>query len=290
MANENFVIFTDSGCDISADILKEWDVLSLDLTFRFEGEDKEYSNADMPVKKFYDRMRGGEVAKTSAINTATFEEAFEALLKQGKDLLYLGFSSGLSTTYNCAKMAAAELAEKYPDNKIITVDTLAASAGQGLLVYMAVQKRQQGESIESVAEYIEGIKLNLCHWFTVDDLVYLKRGGRVSAAAAIVGTVLNIKPVLHVDNDGHLISKAKVRGRKATLKMICDKYGELAVDKKDGTVFICHADCMEDVETVKEMLFERYGAKVQVVTDVGAVIGAHSGPGTLALFFIGSER
>lgn len=290
MTNENFVIFTDSGCDISADILKEWDVLSLDLTFRFEGEDKEYSNADMPVKKFYDRMRGGEVAKTSAINTATFEEAFEALLKQGKDLLYLGFSSGLSTTYNCAKMAAAELAEKYPDNKIITVDTLAASAGQGLLVNFAVKKRDEGATIEQTAQYIESIKLNLCHWFTVDDLVYLKRGGRVSAAAAIVGTVLNIKPVLHVDNDGHLISKAKVRGRKATLKMICDKYGELAVDKKDGTVFICHADCMEDVETVKEMLFERYGAKVQVVTDVGAVIGAHSGPGTLALFFIGSER
>ena len=290
MANENFVIFTDSGCDISADILKEWDVLSLDLTFRFEGEDKEYSNADMPVKKFYDRMRGGEVAKTSAINTATFEEAFEALLKQGKDLLYLGFSSGLSTTYNCAKMAAAELAEKYPDNKIITVDTLAASAGQGLLVNFAVKKRDEGATIEQTAQYIESIKLNLCHWFTVDDLVYLKRGGRVSAAAALVGTVLNIKPMLHVDNDGHLISKAKVRGRKTTLKFLCDKYGELAQDKKNGTVYICNADCMDDVESLKAMLAEEYGASVEIVTDIGPVIGAHAGPGTIAVFFLGNER
>ena len=290
MANENFVIFTDSGCDISADILKEWDVLSLDLTFRFEGEDKEYSNADMPVKKFYDRMRGGEVAKTSAINTATFEEAFEALLKQGKDLLYLGFSSGLSTTYNCAKMAAAELAEKYPHNKIITVDTLAASAGQGLLVNFAVKKRDEGATIEQTAQYIESIKLNLCHWFTVDDLVYLKRGGRVSAAAALVGTVLNIKPMLHVDNDGHLISKAKVRGRKTTLKFLCDKYGELAQDKKNGTVYICNADCMDDVESLKAMLAEEYGASVEIVTDIGPVIGAHAGPGTIAVFFLGNER
>lgn len=290
MAKENFVIFTDSGCDISADILKEWDVLSLDLTFRFEGEDKEYSNAEMPVKKFYDRMRSGEVAKTSAINTATFEEAFDALLKQGKDLLYLGFSSGLSNTYNCAKMAAAELAEKYPDNKIITVDTLAASAGQGLLVNFAVKKRAEGATIEQTAQYIESIKLNLCHWFTVDDLVYLKRGGRVSAAAALVGTVLNIKPMLHVDNHGHLISKAKVRGRKTTLKFLCDKYGELAQDKKNGTVYICNADCMDDVNVLKEMLAEEYGASVEIVTDIGPVIGAHAGPGTIAVFFLGSQR
>lgn len=290
MSDKNFVIFTDSGCDISGAILKEWDVLSLDLTFRFEGEDKEYSNADMSVKTFYHKMRGGAVAKTSAINTAVFEEAFEALLKQGRDILYLGFSSGLSATYNCAKMAAQSLEEKYTDNKIITVDTLAASAGQGMLVNFAVKKRAEGATIEQTAQYIESIKLNLCHWFTVDDLVYLKRGGRVSSAAAFVGTVLNIKPMLHVDNEGHLISKAKVRGRKATLKFLCDKYGELAKDKKDGTVYICHADCIEDVNTLCEMLKSNYGADVEVITDVGPVIGAHAGPGTIAVFFLGTER
>ncbi len=290
MTDTNFVIFTDSGCDINGSILKKWDVLSLDLTFCFEGEQKEYKNSDMSAKMFYHKMRGGAVAKTSAINTGSFVEVFEELLKQGKNVLYLGFSSGLSTTYNCAKMAADELSEKYPNQKIITVDTLAASAGQGMLVYLAVQKRQVGQSIEAVAEYIESIKLNLCHWFTVDDLVYLKRGGRVSAAAAFVGTVLNIKPVLHVDNEGHLISKAKVRGRKATLKYICDKYGELAKDKKDGTVFISHADCEDSVSEIENMLKEQYGVRVEIITDVGAVIGAHSGPGTLALFFIGTQR
>ncbi len=290
MPDTNFVIFTDSGCDINAELLKKWGVLSLDLSFRFDGEDKEYANSDMSVKMFYDKMRGGAVAKTSAINTAVFEEAFENILKQGKDVLYLGFSSNLSTTYNCAKMAAQNLAEKYTDNKVITVDTLAASAGQGMLVYFASQKRTEGNSIEQTAEYIESIKLKLCHWFTVNDLVYLKRGGRVSSAAAFVGTVLNIKPILHVDNEGRLISKAKVRGRKMTLKYLCNKYGELAQDKKDGTVYICHADCIEDANVLCDMLKSNYGANVDVITDIGPVIGAHSGPGTLAVFFIGYER
>lgn len=287
---ENYVIFTDSGCDISPEMLKKWDVEYLNLSFRFEGAEKDCTNEEISSVDFYDKMREGMVAKTAAINPDTFEARFEEALKQDKDVLYLGFSSGLSTTYNSSKIAAEELAEKYPERKVVTVDTLAASAGQGLLVYLAVQQKKNGASIEEIAEYIEGIRNNLCHWFTVDDLVYLKRGGRISPTVAFVGNILGIKPVLHVDNEGHLVNVTKVRGRKASLAKIVEKYGELAKDKANGIVYISHGDCMADAEALKERLCEEYGTKVELIADIGAVIGAHSGPGTLALFFVGTEK
>ncbi len=286
----NYVIFTDSGCDLSPEILKEWGVSFLSLTFRFTDDDTEHSNGDMDIAEFYNKMRAGGVAKTAAVNVQTFSDAFEALLKEGKDILYLGFSSGLSTTYNSARLAANALGSAYPDRKIITVDTLAASAGQGLLVHLACKKRDEGAAMEEVAEYIESIKLKLCHWFTVDDLVYLKRGGRVSGVTAFVGNMLGIKPVLHVDNDGHLINMSKVRGRKTAVNAIVEKYGELADRDADRTVFICHADCTKDAEALASEVKERYGVETKIITDVGPVIGAHSGPGTLALFFLGTER
>ena len=286
----NFVIFTDSACDIKPSLLKEWGVPYLSMTFRFEGGERDYSNEDMPIKDFYNSMRAGAVAKTAAINPQTFTETFEETLKQGTDILYLAFSSGLSTTYNSSKIAAEELLERYPDRKIVIVDTLAASAGQGLLVYLAVKKKNEGATLEEVAQYIEDSKLSLSHWFTVDDLVYLKRGGRVSSTAALVGAILSIKPVLHVDNEGHLISMSKVRGRKASLAALADKYGELAKNKSEGSVFISHGDCIEDAEALADMLFERYNIKVEIITDIGTVIGAHSGPGTIALFFLANER
>ncbi len=286
----NFVIFTDSACDISPEMLKEWGVQSLNLTFRFEGEDKEYSNDEMDVNTFYDRMRAGGVAKTAAINADSFENAFEVFLKDGVDVLYLGFSSGLSTTYNSSRIAAEELRDRYPDRKIVVVDTLSASAGQGLLVYLTVQKKNSGATIEETAAYAENMRLNISHWFTVDDLVYLKRGGRVSAAAAFVGGALGIKPVLHVDNEGHLINMSKVRGRKNALTALADKFGELAEDKENNTVFISHGDCLEDANTVASIIKERYGATVNVISDIGPVIGAHTGPGVLAFFFVGKER
>jgi len=286
----NFVLFTDSGCDIKPDVLKEWDVPYLNLTFRFEGDDTEYTGDDMDILAFYNRMREGGVAKTAAINPDTFMNAFEEILKEGNDLLYLGFSSGLSTTYNSARIAAEMLREKYPDRKILTVDTLCASAGQGLFVYLVNEKRKAGASIEAAAAYAEEIRPHLCHWFTVDDLVYLKRGGRVSATAAFVGGMLGIKPVMHVDDAGKLIPIVKVRGRKASLDALADKLGTTAVDPKGGTVFISHADCDEDVAYLKNVLDTKYGVTVHLVTHVGAVIGAHSGPGTMALFFVGKER
>ncbi len=287
---ENYVIFTDSGCDISPELLKKWEVEYINLIFRFEGDEKEHTNEDIGSAEFYNKMREGMVAKTSAINPDTFEARFEEVLKQGKDILYLAFSSGLSTTYNSSKIAAEELAGKYPERKVVSVDTLAASAGQGLLVYLAVEKKKNGAELEEVSEYINGIKNNLCHWFTVDDLVYLKRGGRISPTVAFVGNILGIKPVLHVDDEGHLVNVTKVRGRKAAIGKMAEKYGELARDAKSGVVYISHGDCISDAEALKARLCSDYGAEVELITDIGAVIGAHSGPGTLALFFVGTEK
>ena len=286
----DYVIYTDSGCDLGLDLLAEWGVKSKNLVFRFDGEEKEYENGEMEIKAFYDKMREGGVAKTAAVNKETFAIAFREILDEGKDVLYLGFSSGLSTTYNSGRLAAIELGEQYPDAKIITVDTLAASAGQGLLVYLAKKKKDEGATIEQCAAYIEEIRLNMCHWFTVDDLVYLKRGGRVSSTAAFFGNALGIKPVMHVDNEGHLVNVSKVRGRKSAIVAMADKYTETAIDKENGLVFISHADCQSDADELCRILRERHGAKVEIVTSVGPVIGAHSGPGTLALFFIGTTR
>lgn len=286
----SFVLHTDSACDIRADILKEWGVGLTPLTFRFDGKDEVYTEADMSIAEFYDKMKGGAVAKTAAINVAEFKEAFTPYLKDGKDVLYLAFSSGLSTTCNSALIAAEELSEEYPDNKIVVIDTLAASAGQGLIVKLVLEKKNSGASFEETVAYAKEICPKLAHWFTVDDLVYLKRGGRVSAAAAFVGGVLGIKPVLHVDDEGHLISMSKVRGRKPSLMALIKKYGELAEDTKGGKVFISQADCMEDAKFVADTLKKQYGAEVEHITEIGPVIGAHAGPGTLAVFFIAKER
>ena len=210
-----YVIYTDSACDIAPALLHEWGVEYLSLTFRFTSEpDMEYKNDEMPAEELYERMRGGDVAKTSAINPQTFKNAFRNILESGRDILYLAFSSGLSTTFASAKIAKDELASEYPERRIIVVDTLAASAGQGLLVYLVAQKKKEGIDIDGAAEYAKSLVPKMGIWFTVDDLVYLKRGGRISPAAAFVGNVLGIKPVLYMDDDGHLISRAKVRGRK----------------------------------------------------------------------------
>ena len=286
----DYVIYTDSGCDISLDLLAEWGVKSKNLVFRFDGEEKEYENGEMEIKAFYDKMREGGVAKTAAVNKETFAIAFREILDEGKDVLYLGFSSGLSTTYNSGRLAAIELGEQYPDAKIITVDTLAASAGQGLLVYLAKKKKDEGATIEQCAAYIEEIRLNMCHWFTVDDLVYLKRGGRVSSTAAFFGNALGIKPVMHVDNEGHLVNVLKVRGRRTAISTMADKLGETALDLQNGVIYISHGDCEADAKLLANMLEDKFGCHVELITDVSAVIGAHSGPGTLALFFLGKER
>lgn len=282
-------IVTDSASDMG-EHLTEWGVASASLTLKFDGDDIIQKNDEVEPVAFYNRMREGASAKTSAVNPEAFIEVFEPILAEGDDILYIGFSSGLSTTCNSGRIAAEKLMEKYPERKIIVIDSLSASAGFGMLVYLAVKKKNEGATLEENAEYVTSLIPHMCHWFTVDDLVYLKRGGRISPTVAFVGGVLGIKPVLHMDNEGHLINKFKVRGRRASIKALADKLGELMTDKSQGPVFICHADCEGDAALLSSMIKETYGLDTDITVFTGPVIGAHSGPGTLALFFIGNER
>ncbi|MBQ6947786.1 MAG: DegV family protein [Clostridia bacterium] len=286
----SFVIHTDSCCDIHPDLLKEWGVFCTQLRFRFEGSEQELTNRDMDEYTFYNKMREGGIAKTSAANIADFKADFETLLKEGKDVLCLAFSSGLSTTCNSAKLAAVELMEQYPERTITVIDTLAASAGQGLLVKLAVDKAATGATLAETAAYIEEQIPHLAHWFTVDDLVYLKRGGRVSPTVAFVGNMLSIKPVLHVDDEGHLINISKVRGRKASIQALAKKFEETALDNTTGPIFISHGDCIEDAEALAAIVEQKHGVKTEIITLIGPVIGAHSGPGTLAIFFLAKQK
>ena len=285
-----FVIYADSACDMSPEILAKWGVPYSSLTFRFDGEDKEYANGDMVSTEFYDRMRKGGVAKTAAVNSEMFREGFEKLALENKDILYLGFSSGLSTTVNSARIAAKEVCEAHPECKILIVDTLSASAGYGLMLRAVLDKKEEGASLEECAKYAESLVLGNCHWFTVDDLVYLKRGGRISPTAAFFGNAMGIKPVMHMDNEGHLVNVNKVRGRRTAVAALADKYTELAVTPDKGRIFISHGDCEADAKLLAKMIEDKHGVKTEIITDVGPVIGAHSGPGTLALFFVGRER
>ena len=286
----NYQIITDSACDLPQQMLRELNLVTVPLVVNFRGEARNDSVADAQVKELYNAMRGGEVATTSAVNPDGWAKVIAPSLAAGKDALVLAFSSGLSTTYQSAVIAANELMDSYPDRKVIVVDTCAAALGQGLLVWHTCKKRDQGLSLEELAAWVEDAKNHTCHWFTVDDLVYLKRGGRVSAATAVLGAMLNIKPVLHVNNDGHLISMVKARGRKAAINTLASKMGELAGDWDNSTVFICHADALEDAQKLAAMVKEKYGVKDAFIGNLGAVIGSHAGPGTLALFFMGNEK
>ena len=288
----DFVILTDSSADLEAGLTQELGVEILPLSFIL-GPDTYRNfpdNREMDPHEFYEKLRQGEIATTAAINVAEYTDVLEPMLQAGKDVLVLAFSSGLSTTYNSSVIAVEELAEKYPQRKLYTVDTLCASLGQGLLVYLAAREREKGKSIEEVRDWVEEHKLSVCHQFTVDDLHFLKRGGRISATTAVVGSMLQIKPVLHVDNEGRLVYVAKARGRHAALKALVDRMEQTAVEPAGQRVFISHGDCLEDAQTVAEMVRERFGVKEIYINTIGPVIGAHAGPGTLALFYLGSER
>jgi DegV family protein with EDD domain len=285
----DYIIFADSCCDISPELLAEWGVPYSNMTFTFEGDDKSYIDTDISNKEFYDRMRQGAIAKTAAINTDAFIRAFTPILQEGKDILYVAFSSGLSTTVNCAHMAADDLKEQFPDRKIVIVDTLAASAGGGLMTYMAVEKKKAGASLDENAAYLESLVPQHCIWFIVDDLEYLKRGGRVSPLVAFAGGLLGIKPVLQMDSEGHLIKVSTARGRKKAIEALAAKYAELSCEEKNTPIFISHGDCEEDAKILVDLL-EKQGGKTTLLTKIGPVIGSHSGPGAIALFFIGKHR
>ena len=288
----DFIILTDSSADLSAEMAQELDIQVIPLSFIMKGRTyRDFpDNREMDPHLFYEALRQGEEATTAAVNVGQYTEALEPLLQAGKDVLILAFSSGLSATYNSSRLAVEELREKYPERKLYTVDTLCASLGQGLLVWYAAKARERGGTIEEVRDWVEDRKLNLCHQFTVDDLHFLKRGGRISAATALVGSVLQVKPVLHVDNEGHLVNIGKVRGRQAALKALVDRMEATAIDSGSLTVFISHGDCLEDAQTVAGMVKKRFGVQNISINYVGPVIGAHSGPGTVALFYIGTNR
>ncbi len=291
----NFRIITDSSCDLSAARVQELNLQVVPLqVYLEEKEFKNYPNGSpenlLNFGEFYNALRQGANTSTTAANPQVWRHAIEPTLSQGLDVLVLAFSSGLSSTYAAAELAAKELREEYPGRNIQVVDTLCASLGQGLLVYHAAKKQQQGLSLEETAQWVRDNRLNLCHWFTVDDLMFLKRGGRVSAATAVVGTMLNIKPVLHVDDEGHLIKVATARGRKASIDALFKSMAQTGVDLENQDIFISHGDCPEDANYLAERIETTYHPKSIYIDYVGPVIGSHSGPGTLALFFLGSKR
>lgn len=283
-----FVIMTDSSSDLPLAVAESLGVRVIPLEVNMEGDIK--LNDEIDIKEFYAYLRAKHGATTSAINLDRFTVEFEKVVSEGKDVLYIGFSSGLSATYMASKNAAEEVMEANPDRKVIAIDSLCASLGQGLLVKLAVDKKNSGATIEEVAEYVEGIKPNLVHWFTVEDLFFLKRGGRVSATTAVVGTMLQIKPILHVSDEGKLVSMDKIRGRQGSIKALFDKMRETAIEPAKQTVYISHGDCYDDAKKLADMISEKFGITDILISEIGPVIGAHSGPGTVALFYLGTQR
>jgi len=285
----SYKIITDTCCDLWQEFYAELQTEVVSLSVQFK--DQSYTTYSEPwLKDFYNGLRDGESAQTSAVNPEGWKQVIQPVLQNGQDALVMVFSSGLSTTYQSAVIAAQELMEDYPERTVKVVDTLCASMGQGLLVWHACKKRDEGLSLEELYTWCEENKLHLCHWFTVDDLMYLKRGGRVSATTALVGTMLQIKPVMHVDDEGHLIKVSTVRGRKGSLDALIKKFVETGLPGENDTVFISHGDCIDDAQYIADKLKKEHGVKEVIIYYVGAVIGSHSGPGTVALFFLGDHR
>ena len=288
----DYVIMTDSSCDLPASLAQEMELSVLPLSVYIE--DKRYINyldeREISFSEIYAKLRTKCPAKTSAVNMNDFLGPMEEIVSTGKDLLYIGFSSGLSGTYNAGAAAAQEIGERYPDRKVLAVDSLCASLGQGLLVYHAWLQKKAGMGIDELKQWVEDNRLHLCHMFTIDDLMFLKRGGRVSGATAVVGSMLSIKPIMHVDDEGHLIKIGTARGRKASIKALADAAGQKGIDLENQVIFISHGDCVEDANYLGDIMRTRFHVKDVLVNYVGPVIGAHSGPGTIALFFLGKER
>ena len=284
----SFKIVTDSACDLSAGMIEALDLGIAALSVEMDG--RAYAEGEMTPKELYDHLRGGKLPKTSAVNPELWADAMRPALEQGQDVLTLVFSSALSATCQNAFIAAEELRGEFPDRKLIVIDSLCAAIGLGLLVHTAARLRDAGKSIEETAAWIEEHKRNVCHWVTVEDLMHLKRGGRVSAATAVVGTMLNIKPIIRVDDNGRLESLAKCRGRKAALNYLLDRMAESFDPEIDDTVFIGHGDCMEDAKYLEQKVRERFGVQNVHINYIGAVVGAHTGPGVAVLFFYGKKR
>jgi len=290
--NMGYEIVTDSSADLTDELIQEYGIHIVSLSFRVGGEEFPcyVQGQKTDYKQFYDRMRKGEMVDTSLIDMSTCRDIFEGILRRGNDVLYIGFSSALSGSYNAGAMVAESLRGAYPERRIATIDSLSASMGEGLLVYYAAEQRRDGKSMDEVSDWLIENRLHLCHWFTVDDLFHLKRGGRISAATALVGTMLGVKPVLHVDNEGKLVAVGKVRGRRKSLETLVDEMEKTCTNPTEQLVFISHGDCVEDAQHVERLVRERLKVKDVQINYVDPVIGAHSGPGTVALFFLGVQR
>lgn len=287
-----YEIITDATCDLPVAVLEDLGISVIPMEFRLGiNEYVHYPDArELGVQEFYERLSNGESSVTSQINPSTYQEYFEAALKRGNDVIYIAFSSGLSGTFNTAVLIASQLEEQYPGSKIVCLDSLCASVGEGMLVYYAAKRKQQGATLDELSAWIQKEKLNLCHWFTVDDLDFLRRGGRVSRLTAKLGGMLKIKPVLHVDDEGHLIPMSKAKGRKKALKELVERMEKTAVKPEEQVVFIGHGNSPQDAQFVEKLVREKFAVQDVITSYIGPIIGTHSGPGTIALFFFGNTR
>lgn len=284
----NFVLMTDDSCDLPFEFYENNQIPLIKLRYTIDGTT--YSSGDLPPKKFYDMLRSDKISVTTAANVEDIKTLMEPFVKFGREILYLGFSSGLSATVKHGEMAAEELRAEYPGCNIIVIDTLCASMGQGLLVFLANRLKQSGATIDEVAEWSLKNRLRMAHYVMADDLMHLHRGGRVSKASAIAGSMLGIKPIIHVDNEGRLIPIDKIRGKNQALGALVDKMEKASGNVKADYFMISHADCEEDAKHVASLMTKRFGIKDYMINFIGPVIGSHTGPGTLAVFMMSDRR
>ena len=288
----DYVIMTDSCCDLTDQMARDLELEVLPLTMHMDGQDypNDLAGTAISNQEFYKRIRAGKLATTSAVNVGQFQDAMRRVLESGRDIVCVCFSSALSTTYQSAVIAAEDLRAEFPEAEIHVVDSLSASLGQGLLLYLAVEQKRGGLTAAELAKWVEDNRLTVCHWFTVDDLNFLKRGGRVSATTALLGTMLSIKPIMHTSDEGKLVPVSKARGRKAAIAALLDKIEALSIHPEKQTMFICHADCEEDAKAVAQTIQDRFGTPTVHINYIGPVIGSHTGPNTMGIFFVGTQR
>ena len=288
----DYVIMPDSCCDLTDQMARELELEVLPLTMHMDGQDypNDLAGTAISNQEFYKRIRAGKLATTSAVNVGQFQDAMRRVLESGRDIVCVCFSSALSTTYQSAVIAAEDLRAEFPEAEIHVVDSLSASLGQGLLLYLAVEQKRKGLTAAELAKWVEDNRLTVCHWFTVDDLNFLKRGGRVSATTALLGTMLSIKPIMHTSDEGKLVPVSKARGRKAAIAALLDKIEALGIHPEKQTMFICHADCEEDAKAVAQTIQDRFGTPTVHINYIGPVIGSHTGPNTMGIFFVGTQR
>ena len=284
-----FVITADSTVDLPKAFLEEKQVPVVSLSYIIDGAT--YRDGEgLTSKEFYDKIREGAMPTTSQVNPEQARDLFEPILKEGTDILHIAFTSGLSGTYNSCRIAAEELSEEYPDRKIVVVDSLCAASGGGMLLYKAIELKEQGKSFDEIVTWVEENKLHVCHDVTVDDLFHLHRGGRVSKASAVVGTIIKIKAIIHVNDEGKLIVIGKERGRKKALQTLVERMEEKSQGFENDIVMITHGDALEDAEYVKGLIQDKFGITNIMINPLGTVIGSHTGPGVIALFYMGNRN